>query len=110
MKTIAQQLKITKFPFIINDDNGNELYYEDSDGAWNRCEFNDNGNELYYETSDGYWNRFEYDDDGSVTYREDSNGSIVVTKRTLPLISSQNALGQPPATGGEADTHHQPLK
>jgi len=22
----------------------------------------------------------------------------------------QNALGQPPATGGEADTHHQPLK
>ena len=25
-------------------------------------------------------------------------------------VSEPNALGQPPATGGEADTHHQPLK
>ncbi len=28
MKTIAQQLNITEFPFIINDENRNEIYYE----------------------------------------------------------------------------------
>jgi len=31
-KTIAQQLKITEFPFIIKDKNGNQIYYEDSIG------------------------------------------------------------------------------
>ena len=111
MKTIAQQLKITKFPFIINDDNGNELYYEDSNGAWYRCEYDDKSNETYcecsdgywtrreyddkgkvtyYECSDGYWVRSEYDDHGNETYCEDSNGLKRGTKRTLPLISSQN--------------------
>ena len=29
---IAQQLKIKDFPFIIKDKNGNEIYYENSDG------------------------------------------------------------------------------
>ena len=28
----------------------------------------------------------------------------------LEELSQHNDLGQPPATGGEADTHHQPLK
>ena len=32
MQTIAQQLKITKFPFEIKDDNGNLIYLENSDG------------------------------------------------------------------------------
>jgi hypothetical protein len=30
MKTIAQQLNITDFPFEINDKNGNEIYFENS--------------------------------------------------------------------------------
>ena len=32
MKTIAQQLNITEFPFIIKDENGNRIYFEYSDG------------------------------------------------------------------------------
>ena len=32
MKTIAQQLNITDFPFIIKDTNGNEIYLENSIG------------------------------------------------------------------------------
>ena len=32
MKTIAQQLKVKEFPFIIKDSNGNVIYYENSDG------------------------------------------------------------------------------
>jgi hypothetical protein len=30
MKTIAQQLNIKEFPFIIKDTNGNEIYFENS--------------------------------------------------------------------------------
>jgi len=32
MKTIAQQLKITEFPFIIKDENVNQIYFETSYG------------------------------------------------------------------------------
>jgi tartrate dehydratase beta subunit/fumarate hydratase class I family protein len=32
MKTIAEQLNVKEFPLKINDSNGNEIYYEDSDG------------------------------------------------------------------------------
>jgi hypothetical protein len=53
MKTIAQQLNITEFPFIIKDKNGREIYYEDSDGYWAKREYDSNGNLIYYENSDG---------------------------------------------------------
>jgi hypothetical protein len=51
--TIAQQLKIKKFPFIINDHNGNEIYYEVSEGFWWKSEYDSNGNRIYYEDSKG---------------------------------------------------------
>jgi len=51
--TIAQQLKIKEFPFTIKDSNGNEIYWEDSDGYWIKSEYDSNGNQIYYETSDG---------------------------------------------------------
>ncbi len=53
MKTIAQQLNINDFPFKIKDKNGNILYYEDSDGNWDRYEYDENGKIRYYENSDG---------------------------------------------------------
>ena len=52
MKTIAQQLNITDFPFEIKDKNGHLIYYEDSDGHWWRNEYDSDGNERYYEDSD----------------------------------------------------------
>jgi hypothetical protein len=52
--TMAQQLKVTKFPFVIKNDAGNEIYYEDSDGWWKKREWDDKGKEeIYYEDSDG---------------------------------------------------------
>jgi hypothetical protein len=57
MQTIAQQLKIKEFPFIIKDSNGNEIYYEISDGYWSKREYDSNGNRIYYENSDGYWSK-----------------------------------------------------
>jgi hypothetical protein len=53
-KTIAQQLGITDFPFIIKDKNGNIIYYEYSDNFWERWEFDSNGYKRYYEDSNNY--------------------------------------------------------
>lgn len=38
MKTIAQQLKIKDFPFRIKDKEGNQIYYENSNGFWAKSE------------------------------------------------------------------------
>jgi YD repeat-containing protein len=75
--TIAQQLKVTKFPFVIKNDMGKEIYSEDSDGWWNKREFDNKGQEIYYENSDGKWYKYEYDDKGNVIYYETSYGHIV---------------------------------
>ena len=51
--TIAQQLKIKDFPFTIKDKNGSQIYYENSNGFWQKWEFDANGNEIYLENSNG---------------------------------------------------------
>jgi hypothetical protein len=76
MKTIAQQLKVTDFPFSIKDKNGNEIYREDSDGYWVKGEYDSKGNQIYFEDSDGYWGKGEYDSKGNQIYFEDSDGQI----------------------------------
>ena len=76
MKTIAQQLNVKDFPFVINDKNGKRIYYENSDGAWYKREFDAQSNEVYYENSNGYWCKSEYDAQGNVIYYENSYGDI----------------------------------
>ena len=76
MKTIAQQLNITEFPFTINDKNGNQIYYENSNGYWVKREYDSSGNEIYYENSAGYWCKYEFDSNGNETYFEDSDGEV----------------------------------
>ena len=71
MKTIAQQLNIKTFPFRIEVD-GNEVYYEDSNGYWYKQEHQD-GKEVYFENSDGFWCKSEFQDDKEV-YFENSHG------------------------------------
>jgi len=73
MKTIAQQLNVKKFPFIIKDDNGKVIYDEYfDDGYWVKREYDSNGNRIYYENSDGFCVKQEFDSNGNVIYREDS--------------------------------------
>jgi hypothetical protein len=62
------------FPIEIKDANGNVTYYEDSDGFWNKLEYDASGNETYSEYSDGYWIKCEYDANGNQTYYENCNG------------------------------------
>jgi len=78
--TIAQQLKIKNFPFIIKDKNGNVIYFEDSDGYWYKHEYDSNGKFTYYENSKGYWIKREYDSNGNIIYYENSEGAIINTR------------------------------
>jgi hypothetical protein len=74
MKTIAQQLNVTDFPFIINDKDGNRIYHETSSGFWCKCERDTNGKEIRFENSTGYWIKREYDAHGKEIRFENSTG------------------------------------
>lgn len=92
--TIAQQLKITEFPFIIKDKNGNQIYYENSNGIWIKREYDQNGNKIYYEDSNGFWCKRQYDQNSKEIYSEDSDGLIVdnrpkVVELTLDEIAAK---------------------
>jgi hypothetical protein len=51
--TIAQQLKITEFPFEIRDSKGRLIYAEESNGFWVKREWGLDGHVFYYESSFG---------------------------------------------------------
>jgi len=70
--TIAQQLNIKTFPFIIKDADGKEIYREWSDGVWSKREW-DGGEMIRWEDSNGWWSKWEWAD-GNRIYREDSDG------------------------------------
>tara|TARA_R110000868_G_scaffold204078_1_gene452093 strand:+ start:393 stop:710 length:318 start_codon:yes stop_codon:yes gene_type:complete len=74
--TIAQQLKVTEFPFTIKNKNDNQIYWESSDGYWVKREYDANHNQIYYEDSDGDWSKSEYDTNGKEIYFETSKGVI----------------------------------
>ena len=76
MKTIAQQLKIKEFPFIIKDSNGKWIYRENSDGYWFKREYDSKGNEIYVEYSNGSWEKREYDSKSNQIYYESSYGTV----------------------------------
>jgi hypothetical protein len=83
--TIAQQLKIKDFPFDIKDKNGNVIYFEDSEGYWEKHEDDSNGNKIYFENSNGFWVKREYDSNGNEIHFEDSHGKII-DNRPKPVM------------------------
>ena len=58
------------------DDQGNKIYYETNTGYWAKRKYDDQGNEIYWGDSDGDWTKWEYDERGNIIYHEDSNGNI----------------------------------
>jgi len=74
--TIAQQLKIKDFPFIIKDKDGKEIYCEYSNGYWCKSEFDANGKEIYCGNSNRFWWKREHDANGKEIYHENSYGVI----------------------------------
>ena len=87
--TIAKQLKIKEFPFEIKDSEGNQIYWENSDGAWIKREFDSEGNRIYYENFKGYWEKRKYDSNGKEIYWETSNGVIIDNR---PKTDVQKAI------------------
>jgi hypothetical protein len=84
-QTVARFLKVKTFPFIINDDKGNEIYCEWSTGFWTKYEYDDQSNPIYFEDTNGYWTKLEYDKKGNQIYFEDSDG-LIIDKRPKPMI------------------------
>ena len=76
MKTIAQQLNVKEFPFIIEDKNHNEIYYENSTGYWWKQKYDSNNNRINSECSNGNWVKREWDSNNNEIYYEDSDGII----------------------------------
>jgi YD repeat-containing protein len=58
----------------VYDTNGNILYYEYSDGSWEKREYNSNDNLIYYEDGNGNWYKREYDTNNNEIHYEDGNG------------------------------------
>ena len=83
MMTIAQQLKVTEFPFEIHDSNGNQIYIENSRGEWERFEY-DSNRVIYTKRSNGYWSKKEYGSNNRGIYYENSNG-VVTDNRPKPV-------------------------
>ena len=77
MKTIAQQLNVTEFPFEIKNKMGIVIYLETSYGWWEKREFDSKGNKTYLENSYGWWSKSKYDSNGNEIYYEDSDGYVV---------------------------------
>ena len=92
MKTIAQQLNVTDFPFKIKDKQGNEIYFENSEGFWAMYEYDSVGKRIYYEDSDGDWSKYEYDSVGNRIYYDNSNGVIRDNRPKKEEIITLNGL------------------
>ena len=91
--TIAQQLKVKEFPFIIKDGKGNEIYFETSSGTWAKWEYDSQGKEIYYEDSSGFWIKSEYDSQGNEVYYENSNGTII-DRRPKDIVLTIDEIAQ----------------
>lgn len=82
MKTIAQQLNVKEFPFIIKDKNWNEIYREESDGFWIRSGHDSKGRFTFLENSEGTQVKQEFDKDDNVIYLEE-NGKVSIDDRPI---------------------------
>ena len=61
----------------VYDNNDNTIYREDSNGYWEKYQYDTNGiNEIYREDSTGNWYKYEYDTKGNLMYYENSDGDI----------------------------------
>jgi hypothetical protein len=78
-KTIGQQIN---WNFEVNgnleikDTRGYYIYSENSNG-WSKLEYDSQGNQTYWENSDGNWVKREYDSNGNQIYYKDSKGQII---------------------------------
>ena len=66
---------VTIISDYVYNEQDNTIYYETSDGFWQKWEYDNQGNKIYYGNSNGYWWKKEYNDQGDIIYFEDSDGA-----------------------------------
>ena len=62
------------FPIEIEDYNGNQTYFEDSDGYWHKREYDTDGNRTYFKDSYDYWEKYKRSTNGRLTSFKNSDG------------------------------------
>jgi len=79
-QTIGQWLKwdfeANGDELIINDKNGNSIYFEASNGFWEKREWDSQGRLIYTEDCSGFWEKFEYNSESNCIYYKNRNGVI----------------------------------
>jgi hypothetical protein len=82
----------------IYDKKGNQLYDEDSDGSWDKYEYDERGNLIstYYKYSDGSWEKYEYDKMDNLIYFENYRGDWIKSEYNEigELIYQENSDGE----------------
>jgi hypothetical protein len=77
-KILNQPVRIENYDngdYMIFNSNGKYIYQEFYvDGYWEKLKYDDNGNQIYYEDSKGTWWKKEYDENGKLVYHEKSDG------------------------------------
>jgi hypothetical protein len=87
--TIAQEPKITSFPFEIKDSKGNLLYWENFNGDWEKREYDSNNNLIYRVDSNGDWGKPHMNSEGNqcaIDSHIDSDDGYWDTLKWLVLI------------------------
>jgi hypothetical protein len=86
MKTIAQQLGVTDFPFDIRDKRGNLIYHERDRHFW----------QISGLDAKTFWARWEYDEKGNQIYFENSYGKIIDNrpKELAKEIAEEQTISQ----------------
>ena len=72
----------------INDKNGNSIYFEGSNGFWEKREWDSQGRLIYTEDCSGFWEKFEYNSESNCIYYKNRNG--VIKDNRIPEIIEHN--------------------
>ena len=80
--------------FVILDEKGNRIYFEDNNGYWSKKEYDKKGNRIYFEDSESYWAKSEYNEEDKRIYFEDSDGEIIDERvKELSIEEIEKLLG-----------------
>jgi len=75
LSEIYKELGIAfRFTIEIRDSNGKATYFEDSDGYWERFEYNAEGRPTYSENIDEFWQKWGRSTNGRLTSFKNSDG------------------------------------
>ena len=75
---------------------GQEVYREESEesggfGFWILHKYNDEGKQVYYENSRGDWAKYKYNDEGKKVYYENSQGTVTDNRPSkAKLVTDEN--------------------